>query len=78
MRQWLAIARGEPADWDALFRGFGSVTDWPAAAYYLDLAAFYPQAKVILTVRDADAWHRSVRRTIYALRLAAFGAYLLL
>jgi hypothetical protein len=48
-----------------LFRGYQSATDWPAAAYYRDLMAVYPDAKVILTVRDPDSWHRSIMNTLY-------------
>jgi hypothetical protein len=68
--RWLAIARGGPANWDELFAGFQATTDFPAAAYYRELAAHYPDAKVILTARDADAWYRSVRDTLEALRRA--------
>lgn len=68
--RWLAITRGERADWDALFRGFRSTTDFPAAAYYRELAAHYRDAKVILTIRDAEAWYESVRGTLWPLRRA--------
>ena len=34
--------------------------DWPAAAYWRELAEHYPEAKVILTVRDPDRWYDSV------------------
>ena len=68
--RWLAVARGERADWDAIFRGFGATTDWPAAAYYRELAAHYPQAKVVLTTRAPEDWYLSVSRTLYPLRKA--------
>jgi hypothetical protein len=68
--QWLAAAHGGRIDWDAIFTEFRSTTDWPAAAYYSELAAFYPEAKVILAQRDADQWYRSIRSTIYPLRRA--------
>jgi hypothetical protein len=42
------------------------VTDWPAAAFPEELIAAYPEAKVILTVRDSpEAWHKSVSNTIW-------------
>jgi Sulfotransferase domain len=67
---WLAVARGEPADWEAVFAGFQATTDWPAAAYYRELAAYYPEAKLVLTTRAPEDWYRSVRRTLYPLRRA--------
>src|SRR5262245_52210399 len=62
---WLGVIRGKP-DWDAVFSGFQSTTDYPACTYWRELAAFYPRAKVILTVRDADSWFDSVSETIFS------------
>ena len=61
---WEAAARGEPIDWDSAFSGYRSQVDWPGARYSRELAAYYPDAKVILTVRDADEWFDSVQATI--------------
>jgi hypothetical protein len=68
VRQWLRIARGERADWDVIFDGFSATTDWPAAAYYRELFEHYPQSRVILTVRDREAWHDSLCHTLLPLR----------
>ncbi|HVJ29561.1 MAG TPA: sulfotransferase [Gammaproteobacteria bacterium] len=62
---WLEVVRGKP-DWDAVFAGFQSTTDYPACTYWRELTAFYPDAKVILTVRDADSWFDSVSETIFS------------
>lgn len=70
VRQWLDVGEGRSADWDALFAGFASALDWPAASYWRELAAHYPDAKVILTVRDPDRWYDSVSSTIFARALA--------
>ncbi|TNE86015.1 MAG: sulfotransferase family protein [Deltaproteobacteria bacterium] len=58
------LARGETTDFDALFAGFGSAVDFPYAMHYRELMAAYPEAKVVLTVRDADAWVASATSTI--------------
>ena len=42
--------------------------DWPAAAYWRELAVHYPDAKVILTVRDPEQWYESMSTTIFARR----------
>ena len=55
---WLDVVAGRP-DWDALFEGFQSTTDYPACSYWRELADHYPDAKVILTVRDPDSWFDS-------------------
>jgi len=70
VRRWLQIARGERADWDRIFDGFSATTDWPASAYYKELFEHYPQARVILTVRDREVWHKSLCSTLLPLRSA--------
>ncbi len=62
---WQTAAAGEPVDWAAVFAGYESTVDWPGAAFWRQLAGAFPTAKIILTVRDADAWYDSVDRTIY-------------
>jgi hypothetical protein len=65
-QQWLDAALGKPVDWDKMFEGFHATVDWPSATFYRQLADIYPQAKVILTVRDANAWFESTQATIFA------------
>jgi Sulfotransferase domain len=61
---WQAAARGETLDWDEVFAGYVAQVDWPGARYWRELAAHFPAAKVILSVRPADAWFDSVQATI--------------
>jgi hypothetical protein len=67
---WDAAGRGEPVDWEELFRGYRAAVDWPACSYYKELMRLYPAAKVILTVRDPDRWYESAWQTIYQVRRA--------
>ena len=64
---WEAAADGSTVDWDAVFAGYESSVDWPGAAFWRELTAYYPDAKVILTIRDPERWYDSVRDTIYQL-----------
>ena len=70
-RAWDAAARGEPVDWDRLFAGYRATVDMPGCMFYRELLDKYPEAKVILTVRDPERWYDSVRQTI----LFAFSAF---
>jgi hypothetical protein len=70
MKNWAEIMQSGQANWEALFRGYQAAVDWPVAAYYGDLIDVYPEAKVILTVRDPSSWHRSVMTTFYQARRA--------
>lgn len=67
---WQDVADGRP-DWPAIFAGYHSTTDFPASIYWRELAEFYPEAKVLLTVRDPDSWFDSVSETIMAPRMLA-------
>ena len=71
---WEAAARGEAVDWNKMFRNYRAQVDWPGARYWRELAAHFPRAKVILTVRDPDAWFDSVQATI-APFIAARGTH---
>ncbi len=63
-RIWLDAYAGKPVDWDRLFDGYASIVDWPGAYFYRELMAAYPEARVLLTVRDPERWHRSMTNTI--------------
>jgi len=62
--RWAAAARDGVPDWRALLKGFCAAVDWPAAALWRELSVDCPDARVILTVRDATAWYASFRDTI--------------
>jgi hypothetical protein len=62
---WARALEQESMDWDALFEGFRAAVDWPACHFWRELSAHYPQAKVILTVRDPERWYQSVHDTLY-------------
>lgn len=46
-------------DWETIFEGYGACLDFPSCNYYKELMDFYPDAKVILTIRDDESWMKS-------------------
>lgn len=62
---WSAARRGEAVDWDTLFEGYRASVDWPACDFWQELADYYPEAKVLLSVRDPERWYASIRNTIH-------------
>jgi hypothetical protein len=62
---WESAADGKPVDWEKVFEGYRSTVDWPSATFYRQLADAYPQAKVVLTLRDPEAWFASTQATIF-------------
>ncbi|MGV9382402.1 sulfotransferase family protein [Nonomuraea sp. NPDC003707] len=69
-REWLRVADGGKPDWKRLLNGFTSTIAWPAAFYWRELAAAFPEAKVLLIVRDPASWYASMSRTLYRTRPA--------
>jgi hypothetical protein len=67
---WQAAASGEEVDWKQVFDGFESTVDWPGCTFWEPLMEVFPEAKVLLTVRDPDAWYESAKNTIYASLIA--------
>jgi hypothetical protein len=62
---WDSAARGETVDWREIFAGYQSTVDWPGCTFYKELMQTYPDAKVLLTVRDPEKWYESAQNTIY-------------
>lgn len=71
--RWARIGAGSP-EWDAAFEGYNATVDWPACTHYKAIADHYPDAKVILSIRDADRWFDSVFATILNEQVCAFLA----
>jgi hypothetical protein len=66
---WESAWRGEHADWDGVLGGYEATVDWPACTFYGKLMERYPDAKVLLNVRDPERWYESARNTIYELTM---------
>ncbi|MHB8595605.1 MAG: sulfotransferase family protein [Ktedonobacteraceae bacterium] len=65
LARWEAAARGELIDWNEIFGEYAASADWPACAFYKELMKAYPDAKLILTVRNPESWYDSAKGTIY-------------
>ena len=85
---WLAVYNeGADPKWDETFEGYRATVDWPAAYFWRELAARYPDARILLTERDSESWYASMENTVLrmmrdpdahphmaqALRWAVFG-----
>ena len=61
---WARAYAGEPVDREEIFGEFPSTTDAPACRFYAELALRYHEAKVILTLREPEAWFASTQGTV--------------
>jgi len=64
---WRAAVRGEPVDWGEMLKGYEATTDWPWCTYYKELMRAFPDAKVLLSVRDPEEWYESTITTLYSI-----------
>ena len=64
---WERALQGE-MNWPDIFSGYESTVDWPGGYFYRELADYYPEAKVLLSVRDPESWESSVRQTVWSVR----------
>jgi hypothetical protein len=54
-------------DWRGVLKGYKATTDWPWCTYYKELMRAFPEAKVLLSVRDPEEWYESTITTIYGM-----------
>jgi hypothetical protein len=62
---WHRAALGEDVNWHALFDGYAAAVDWPTAAFWPELMRAFPDAIVLLSLRDPDDWWASASETIF-------------
>jgi hypothetical protein len=62
---WTSVVRGERRDFDAVMGDCAAAVDWPASAFWPELAAQNPDALILLSVRDSpERWWTSYEATI--------------
>lgn len=65
MPLWVAAGEGQ-GDWDLIFRDYAAAVDYPTAAFWREIAAHFPEAKVVHSTRNPDSWFDSTQATIFA------------
>jgi hypothetical protein len=63
VRLWRRAYDGDEP-WGDVFADARSTVDWPSAFHWRELMDAYPDAKVLLSVRDHESWARSMQDTI--------------
>jgi uridine kinase len=66
--RWREFAATGSMSWDRLFASYRSGVDFPVSCAWRELADAYPDAKVVLTVRDPQRWWESTAATIFGAR----------
>ncbi len=70
---WGDAYEGKLPDWEAFFDGYEAAVDWPSAPFWRELSQAFPDAPILLSVRDPDSWWKSASSTIF-IALATYFA----
>ena len=62
---WHRAVRGEMPDWNDFLSDFTATVDWPASAFWQEIADANPDAVVLLSSRDTEGWWKSASNTIF-------------
>jgi hypothetical protein len=62
---WHAAARGTMPDWKSFLASYRATVDWPSAAFWSEIADAFPDAVILLSVRDPESWWKSASSTIF-------------
>lgn len=82
--KWMDVVKadnGKEYDFELIFspadgRRYKAAVDHPACGYYRELLKQYPNAKVIVSVRDSpDVWYESAAETIYTTTMDSNGRF---
>jgi len=63
---WTDAIEGRPVDWREVLADYRAIVDWPGGSFWRELSGAFPDALVLLSVRDPESWYRSASSTIFA------------
>jgi hypothetical protein len=63
--RWTAALRGDREALRAAVAGYRATVDFPGCLLWRELMDLFPEAKVLLSVRDPESWYRSAAETIF-------------
>ncbi|MBP2327658.1 hypothetical protein JOF56_008043 [Kibdelosporangium banguiense] len=61
---WTAALNGDRTALPPLLEGYKATVDFPGCLLWREMTELYPDAKVVLSVRDPKKWYDSARATI--------------
>jgi hypothetical protein len=61
---WDKVDQGNAVDFNELFSEFQASVGFPGYIYYKQIMEYYPDAKVLLSIRDPEEWYENASKTI--------------
>jgi len=65
VRGWTDAIEHKPVDWPLLLDRYRAIVDWPGASFWREISAAFPDALIVLSVRDPEDWYRSASSSIF-------------
>lgn len=62
---WDMAINSNQFNWEHIFHNYSSTVDWPSSFFLNSLVKYYPEAKVILTIRNPNEWFDSISNTVF-------------
>lgn len=62
---WNEAIDGKSIDWKQLYSKYQSAVEWPTISFLPQILGHFPEALVILTLRDPESWYESAAATIF-------------
>eukprot|EP01018_Ginkgo_biloba_P022186 Gb_02464 [translate_table: standard] len=62
---WIDVLEGKSENWSDILHDYRAAVDCPCLNVYKKLISAYPNAKIILTVRDSESWYESAKQSIF-------------
>jgi hypothetical protein len=62
---WEALEKGKTVDFDTFFRDYNAISGFPGYLFAREILEKYPNAKVILSVRDPEDWYDDISNTVF-------------
>jgi hypothetical protein len=86
MPLWQEALAKDTLDVRRVFEGYRATVDFPGCVFWREMTEAWPEAKVVLTVRDPHRWYASAKQTIFSRHMprpqdpdpdaAAFGRFM--
>lgn len=62
---WENLEQGKDVDFDAFFEKYQAIIGFPGYIFHEKLLEKYPDAKIILSVRDPEVWYEDISKTVF-------------
>nr|XP_009862167.1 uncharacterized protein LOC104266799 [Ciona intestinalis] len=68
-KDWERIIKegGTVEDFRRMYKGVDAVVDVPCYIYWEQISEAFPEAKIIITIRDDESWIRALRKQLYSM-----------